>query len=93
MNAEVEYVLKFLSLFILTSSCIDESQICKGLPLCNDKNDLKWCKNATTWNEQPGADYLDIEDHSVCTLSPQSDELAPQGDEVYILGHTCLGLV
>ena len=67
--------------------------MCKGIPLCNDKNDLKWCKNATIWNENPGANWVDIMDHFVCTLSPQSDKLAPQGNEDDILVHIFSGLV
>ena len=81
----------YKSLFILTSSCVDESQMCKGIPLCDDKNDLKWCKNATTWNENPGANWKAIRNHFVCTLSSQLDGLAPQGNEVYILGHILSG--
>ena len=57
--------------------------MCKGIPLCDDKNDLKWCKNATTWNENPGANWKSMNNHFVCTLSSQLDGLAPQGNKVY----------
>ena len=40
---------------------MDELELCKGMPLCKDKEDLKWCKNSTTWtvpdNWTPLADY------------------------------------
>ena len=33
----------------LISSCVDESQLCKGVALCPNAEDLKFCKNATSW--------------------------------------------
>ena len=37
-------------LFTLISSCVDETQLCKpGVVLCPNKEDLKYCKNATSW--------------------------------------------
>ena len=36
-------------LFTLISSCVEESKLCKGVALCPNKEDLKFCKNATSW--------------------------------------------
>ena len=37
-------------------------ELCKGMPLCRNKEDLKWCKSATTWtvpeNWKPLADII-----------------------------------
>ena len=63
-----------------TRSCVDENQICKGIPLCDNKNDLKWCKNATLWNEPP--DWKPIVGHSACTLASQTDGLVPHAQLV-----------
>ena len=63
-----------------TRSCVDENQICKGIPLCDNKNDLKWCKNATFWNEP--ADWKPTVDHSSCTLTSQTDGVVPHAQLV-----------
>ena len=70
---------KILQLFF-TRSCVDENQICKGIPLCDNKNDLKWCKNATFWNEP--ADWKPMKDHSACTLTSQTDGVVPHSQLV-----------
>ena len=40
---------------------MDESELCKGVPLCGNKEDLKWCKAASMWtvpeNWTPMLDY------------------------------------
>ena len=28
---------------------MDESELCKGVPLSSNKEDLKWCKTASMW--------------------------------------------
>ena len=42
------YVVIFM-LFLFIRLCIDESELCKGVPLCSNKEDLKWCKTASMW--------------------------------------------
>ena len=37
-------------LSLLFRSCVDEWELCKGVPLCNNKMDLKWCKGGSMWN-------------------------------------------
>ena len=34
---------------LLIRTCVDESELCKGVPLCGNKEDLKWCKAASMW--------------------------------------------
>ena len=36
-------------LSLLIRTCVDESELCKGVPLCDNKEDLKWCKAASIW--------------------------------------------
>ena len=36
-------------LFTLIRTCADESKLCKGVALCPNKEDVKFCKNATSW--------------------------------------------
>ena len=36
-------------LSLLIRSCVDESKLCKGVPFCGNKEDLKWCKAASMW--------------------------------------------
>ena len=36
-------------LFTLIRTCTDETKLCKGVALCPNKEDLKYCKNATSW--------------------------------------------
>ena len=35
--------------FFFIRSCINETQLCNGSALCPDKEDLKYCQNATSW--------------------------------------------
>ena len=36
-----------------------ETKVCRGVPLCPNYLDLKWCKNASLWNEPAGWEPLD----------------------------------
>ena len=66
----------FLDIFHLYfSSCVDESQLCKGTPLCANKQDLKWCKNSTKWSIDPGP----LDDHYKCTSRHSSNETNSNG--------------
>ena len=35
--------------FTFFSSCVEEKKLCNGISQCANKNDLKWCKNGTSW--------------------------------------------
>ena len=54
-------------------------ELCKGNSLCNDKIDLQWCKNATSWNKVIPIDWKPIHEYSMCTLKPQQDVKASYG--------------
>ena len=47
--------IKLLYVFcFLFSTCVDEALLCKGIPLCKNKNDLKACKmNLPNMNWEP----------------------------------------
>ena len=51
-----------------SSTCVDESRVCQGVPLCPNKSDLKWCKNASSWS-QPDAEWKPLHDSFLCSLS------------------------
>ena len=63
-----------LSTFI--SSCVDETELCKpGVVLCPNKEDLKYCKNATSWtfddSEWKPIDGMFLAEHTdVFVISP-----------------------
>ena len=69
----------------LFRTCVDETQLCKGMPLCENKNDLKWCKDE--W-KLPSPhfkyifDYEKIEQHSKCSKSHQFDNFIPNGQDI-----------
>ena len=67
-----------LSLFIRV--CIDESKLCKGVPLCDNKEDLKWCKAASNWtvpdNWTPMYNSNNMHLEKKCTTLNDTD---PQG--------------
>ena len=46
-----------LQKFVFFRTCVDESLLCKGIPLCGNKNDLKSCKmkipNMDDWTPIP----------------------------------------
>ena len=67
-------------MYILTRSCINEVQLCKGIPLCDNMNDLKWCKNSTMIDE----DWKSISEQWVCSLAPQTDGIVPHGQLIEI---------
>ena len=73
-------VMVWLSLIfclqIFSSTCVNEMEVCKGNPQCSNMNDLKWCKNATLWNEP--TNWTIIVDHSMCNLTRQQDGMASQ---------------
>ena len=67
-------------------------ELCKGNSLCNNKNDLQWCKNDTSWNQTIPFDWKPIYQHFICTPKPQQDVIdfhgqwmkeTKRGDENY----------
>ena len=66
-------------LFTLIRTCADESKLCKGVALCPNKEDLKFCKNATSWS-LPDAEKLEaIRDHVYCHVEGKPDSQSPHG--------------
>ena len=61
-------------------TCVDEMDACKGVPRCRNMNDLRWCKNTTSWNEP--TNWTSIYAHSVCNLTPQPDGMASHGQVI-----------
>ena len=66
--------MKF-SLFLFFSSCIDESQLCRGMGLCTNNEDLEWCQNGQrilTSVEDENLPYKSswnpLDEHSECSL-------------------------
>ena len=66
--------MKF-AVFLFFSSCIDESQLCRGMGLCTNNEDLEWCQNGQrilTSVEDKNLPYKNswspISDHSECSL-------------------------
>ena len=39
--------------YISFSSCVNEAKICQGVPLCPQKEDLKWCKETPLTDWEP----------------------------------------
>ena len=66
-------------LSLLIRTCVDESELCKGVPLCDTKEDLKWCKAASTWTVPDNwTPMIDKNEHvqQKCTTLNDTD---PQG--------------
>ena len=87
-----EFKLHFLSILqrlnnkgTLFRTCVDETQLCKGKPLCGNGNDLKWCKDV--WKlPSPNFTYTydDTLDkfHSKCTKGHQPENFVPNGQDI-----------
>ena len=66
-------------------TCVDETQLCKGKPLCDNKNDLKWCKDVwdlSSPNFTNIYDYLRQQQHSKCNKSHQLENFVPNGQDI-----------
>ena len=61
----------FVSSFFI-SSCVDELKVCKGIPQCSNKEDLKWCKNATSWS-LPHKNWKPLDGLERCTHPGQPE--------------------
>ena len=70
-------------LFTLISSCADESKLCKGVALCPNKEDLKFCKNATSWS-LPDTDWkpINLVDDNYVSCNSLKDQPIPQGQQI-----------
>ena len=69
---------------ILFRTCVDETELCKGKPLCDNKNDLKWCKEV--W-DLPSPNFKHIVDdntrhHYKCNKSQQHENYVPNGQDI-----------
>ena len=70
------------------SSCVEEKKlVCKGNPpLCDNGNDLKWCKNATFLSQQ-NHDWVPIWfDHYnkiKCNLTHELNDKVPNGQWIF----------
>ena len=57
--------------------------MCKGKPLCENKNDLKWCKDV--W-DLPSPNFTNINDidgkHSKCNKSHQPENFVLNGQDI-----------
>ena len=57
--------------FVFNRSCVDENQLCKGIPLCRNKKDLQWCKNATSQpHSETDLEWKPYQDRVKC-ISPK----------------------
>ena len=74
----------FFSFFI--SSCVDELKVCKGIPQCSNKEDLKWCKNATSWSLPHTEDWKPLNGLVRCTHPGQPDYHPGQWIDSYLKG-------
>ena len=59
--------------------------MCKGKPLCNNKNDLKWCKDVWDLSSTNFTQIVEIaggRKHSKCNKSHQPDNFVPNGQDI-----------
>ena len=71
-------------LFTLIRTCTDESKLCKGVALCQNKEDLKFCKNATSWS-LPDTDFKPIyltDSDNYVSCNHLKDQPNPQGQQI-----------
>ena len=66
--------MKF-AVFLFFSSCVDESQLCRGMGLCTNNEDLEWCQNgqriltSVENNSLPyNSSWKPLSEHSECPL-------------------------
>ena len=83
MSDIAKHILTDFSLFFfLFSTCVDEALLCKGIPLCENKNDLKACKmNMTSMNIDYGH-WHSIKGRSTCTPIDHPEYVMPFGQAV-----------
>ena len=66
-------------LFTLIRTCVDESKLCMGVALCPNKEDLKFCKNATSWSLPVADKWKAIDEHVYCHVEGKPDSQSPHG--------------
>ena len=66
----------YKSVFHFCRSCVNETKLCNGLQLCNNGNDLKWCKKAISFS-LPEAKWASLNNYVKCTLDENDQD--PQG--------------
>ena len=74
------FLLTLIWFNLFFSSCVDETKLCMGFPLCKNKNDLKLCKTATSWN-LANADWKPILYYSMC---PQTHAVTSFGQQIKV---------
>ena len=71
----------------LFRSCVEEKElVCRGVPLCDNANDLKWCKNATFLSQQnhdwvPSWSYH--RNRIKCNLAHEHNDKVPNGQWIF----------
>merc|ERR1712142_203740 len=48
---DAQYSSSYMDICYDQSTCVRETKVCRGVPLCPNHLDLKWCKNASIWNK------------------------------------------
>ena len=88
--------MKF-AVFLFFSSCVDESQLCRGMGLCTNNEDLEWCQNGQrilTSVKNESLPYKNswkpLFDHTECTLPNSKRTQTERPIEKKIGGHSCL---
>jgi hypothetical protein len=70
---------------ILFRTCVDETQLCKGKPLCMNKNDLKWCKDVWDLSSPNFTQIVETDGHRKhlkCNKSHQPENFVPSGQDI-----------
>ena len=63
----------------LFSTCVKETLLCKGIPLCANKNDLKACKM-----NLPNMDWIPIANYNTCIPVDHPEYIMPYGQTIDI---------
>ena len=74
---KAEFAKKLLIKVHFFSTCVDEALLCKGIPLCENKNDLKACKM-----NFPNMDWKPIDTLSTCTTINHPEYIMPYGQKI-----------
>ena len=78
MHFKAEFTKKFvIKVCFLFSTCVNEALLCKGIPLCKNKNDLKACKMNI-----PTKDWMPIYLLSTCTTVDHPEYIMPYGQTI-----------
>ena len=73
-----EFTKKFVTkVCFLFSTCVDEALLCKGIPLCRNKNDLKACKM-----NLPNMEWKQIYNQVTCLPIDHPEYIMPYGQTI-----------